>query len=198
MANTFIFTLHTLTYKRGTVPSVTTAQDEMQAHCRKVYGPGEWGHCLHVAIEMCIRREKISSYTGNDFWDSHPSRFTFGRSPLVFWANIILFFFLFTWTCFLGLQSQGGREVKFFVWWRIICLAVAKNVNLSSLFKMCDTHGSALYTVIGHVYWHLTTHLIFMLGCILKKRKKPSCLRIHLRVRCHPCSHEPLVWMSYK
>lgn len=55
--------------KRRVVPSVSAAEDEMRAkhHCQEVYGPGEWGHCLHIAMEMCLRREKMAAYTGNDF-----------------------------------------------------------------------------------------------------------------------------------
>lgn len=164
MPNTSLFTLHTLTYKCGVVPSVSTAQDEMQAksQCRKVYGPEEWRHCLHVAIEMCMRREKISSYTGNYFWDSHPSRFTFGRSPSIFWANVILFFLhmnLFSWVT----ESRRERG-EVFLMVEDNLSSCCQECGLFSLFLMYNTHESLLYTVIGNIYLPLTTHSIFMSG----------------------------------
>lgn len=96
--------------KRWVVPSVGVAQDETSAkrHCQEVYGPGEWGHCLHVAREMCLGREKMAAYTGNDFLDIHPSRLTFGRRLSVFWANVMLFFF-FAWTHLLRV-TESDRE----------------------------------------------------------------------------------------
>lgn len=104
--------------KRWVAPSVGAAQDETRAkrHCQEVYGPGVWGHCLHVAREMCLRREKMAAYTGNDSLDIHPGRFTFGRRPSVFWANVMLFFF-FSPSCepiLSGLQSRTAGEVSIF------------------------------------------------------------------------------------
>lgn len=42
---------------------------ELDVTAKKLTVQGEWGHCLQVAMEMCLRREKMATYTGNDFLD---------------------------------------------------------------------------------------------------------------------------------
>lgn len=83
--------------KRLVVPSVSSAQDKTRAkhHCQEVYGPGERGHCLHVAkAMMCLRREKMAARTGNDFLDFHPSLFTFGSNTFnLLWRRNACFLF---------------------------------------------------------------------------------------------------------
>lgn len=134
--------------KRWVAPSVGAAQDETRAkrHCQEVYGPGVWGHCLHVAREMCLRREKMAAYTGNDSLDIHPGRFAFGRRPSVFWANVMLFFFFFL--LHVNLSCQGYRVGQRERWVFLVCcslreiipVAVVKNVDCFLMLIMCNTH----------------------------------------------------------
>lgn len=98
--------------KRWVVPSVSAAQDERRAkrHCQEVYGPGEWGHCLHVAREMYLGKEKIAVYTGNDFFDIHPGFLHSWQSHLDFFLTTCNVFFP-SWCVpiFSDLLRQGER-----------------------------------------------------------------------------------------
>lgn len=141
---------------------------ELKPHCQEVYGPGEWGHCLRVAREMCLWREKMAAYTGNDFLDIHPSRFTFGKQPSVFWANVMLFLLLLI---HMNPSSQGytvGQRER----WVFLSVVVVGDNSCSCcqecrfflLLRMYNTHESPLHPVIGNIHLLVTTCWIFMSG----------------------------------